>query len=175
MMCYDAIWLRAAGLIMVDCAKKGNYGLQNVFLYVNATSQVVIDKKVENDMWIGFTHIWRRKIVHLVEDGEEYLIRAYFADGVNDVQVDNTYVEIMLINNPYRPWVIKIMDRSFLHQEKLSIRDFKVYLGDLYILDEHTGVISFDLTPSQNIVIKGRYRTESGYHRMGIYTNNLDN
>jgi hypothetical protein len=52
--------------------------------------------------------------------------------------------------------------------------DFKVYLGDMYILDYHSGVISFDITPSQKIIIKGRYRTDSGYQAMAIYTNNLD-
>ena len=67
------------------------------------------------------------------------------------------------------------MDRSFLLQDRLSIMDFKIYLGDMYILDYHTGVISFDITPSQSIVINGRYRTDSGYQRMGIYSSNLDN
>jgi hypothetical protein len=67
------------------------------------------------------------------------------------------------------------MDRSFLGQDRLSITDFKIYLGDIYILDYHTGVISFDITLSQNIVIKGRYRTSSGYHKLGIYSNNLAN
>ena len=67
------------------------------------------------------------------------------------------------------------MDRSYLYQDKLSITDLKIYLGDIYILDYQSGVISFDITPSQNIVIKGRYRTESGYHRMGIYSNNMAN
>lgn len=81
----------------------------------------------------------------------------------------------MLINNPFKPWTIRVMDRSFLHQDMLSITDFKVYLGDIYILDYHKGVISFDITPSQNIVIKGRYRTDSGYHSMGVYSNNMDN
>ena len=57
----------------------------------------------------------------------------------------------------------------------LSIVDFKVYLGDIYILDYHKGVISFDLTPSQNVIIKGRYRTDSGYISMAVYANNLDN
>jgi hypothetical protein len=60
-----------------------------------------------------------------------------------------------------------------LNQDALSITDFKEYLGDLYILDYHKGVISFDITPSQNVVIKGRYRTDSGFQRMGIYSNNL--
>lgn len=80
-----------------------------------------------------------------------------------------------MINDPYKPWVIKVMDRSYLHQDKMSITDFHIYLGDIYVLDYHTGVISFDITPSQNIVIKGRYRTNSGYHKLGVYSNNLDN
>jgi len=40
---------------MVDCVKKANFALQNIFLYLNATSQLVIAKQVVNDMWIGFT------------------------------------------------------------------------------------------------------------------------
>jgi hypothetical protein len=128
-----------------------------------------------NDMWIGFTQISRRKIFHYTEDGEEYLWRAYFADSVDEVHRNNTYAELLLINDPFKPWTIKVMDRSFIHQEKLSITDFRIYLGDMYILDWHTGVISFDITPSQNIVIKGRYRTAGGYHKLAVYSNNLDN
>lgn len=64
--CFDAVWLRASGVIMVDCVKKGNFGLQNIFLYLNATSQQVIPKQVKNDMWIAFTSIVRRKIYHYV-------------------------------------------------------------------------------------------------------------
>ena len=135
----------------------------------------MIPKKVVNDMWIGFTTITRRKIVHYIEEGEHYLFRAYFADAVNEEQRHNTYAEILLFNDPYRPWAIKVIDRSFLNQDALSITDFKEYLGDLYILDYHKGVISFDITPSQNIVIKGRYRTDSGFQRLGIYSNNLAN
>jgi hypothetical protein len=153
--------------------KQGNYTLQNIFLYLNSTTQQVIQKQVINDMWIGFTQITRRKIVHYIEDGEHYLFRAYFADAVNEEQRHNTYAEILLFNDPFRPWAIKVLDRSFLNQDALSITDFKEYLGDLYILDYHKGVISFDITPSQNVVIKGRYRTDSGFQRMGIYSNNL--
>lgn len=80
----------------------------------------------------------------------------------------------MLIKDPFRPWTIKVMDRSLLLQDKLSIMDFKLYLGDMYILDYHNGVISFDLTAGQKIVINGRYRTDSGYHAMGIYSSSLD-
>jgi len=42
-------------------------------------------------------------------------------------------------------------------------------------LDYHSGVIKFDITPQQTIVIVGRYRTDSGFTKMGVYSNNLDN
>ena len=84
-------------------------------------------------------------------------------------------MEIMSVNNPLKPWTIRVMDRSFLHQDSLAITDFEVYLGDIYILDYHSGVIKFDITDQQTIVIVGRYRTDSGYMKMGVYSNNLDN
>ncbi len=82
-LCFDAIWLNHTQLIIVDCVRQGNYALQNIFLYLNSTTQQVIQKQVVNDMWIGYTTITRRKIVHYIEDGEHYLFRAYFADAVN--------------------------------------------------------------------------------------------
>ncbi len=77
---------------MVDCVTTSIVALQNVFLYVNATSRQVINKQVMNDMWVSFTSITRRKIVHYTEDGEEYIMRAYFADGVNKELWHNTFV-----------------------------------------------------------------------------------
>jgi hypothetical protein len=67
------------------------------------------------------------------------------------------------------------MDRSFLHQDKLSISDFEVYLGDVYLLDYHSGVIKFDISTAQTILIVGRYRTDSGFTKLGVYSNNMDN
>lgn len=67
------------------------------------------------------------------------------------------------------------MDRSFLHQARLSITDFKLYMGNMYLLDYHSGVIIFDITPAQHILITGRYRTDSGYLRLGVFSGTLDN
>ena len=102
-------------------------------------------------------------------------MRAYFGDAVNHEQSHNTYLEIMLVNEWKWPVTLKIMDRSFLLQDKLSITDFKVYLGDMYILDYHSGVTRFDITEAQDILITGRYRSNGGYIRMGVYADNLDN
>lgn len=67
------------------------------------------------------------------------------------------------------------MDRSYVHSHQLSITDFKLYMGNMYILDLHSGVIIFDITPNQNILIIGRYRTDSNYLRFGVFSSNLDN
>lgn len=75
-------------------------------------------------MYVPFSNIYHRKIRLLTENGYHYLIRAYFAEHVDDHFDDNTYCEIMSVNNPMKPWTIRVMDRSFLHQDKLSIMDF---------------------------------------------------
>jgi hypothetical protein len=67
------------------------------------------------------------------------------------------------------------MDRSFLGLKRLSIMDFKLYLGDMYILDYHQGLLRFDITAAQQILIGGWYRTDSGFLRFGVYSSNLDN
>jgi hypothetical protein len=74
-----------------------------------------------------------------------------------------------------KPFILKIMDRSLLGLDKLTITDFKLYLGDMYILDYHQGLIRFDITGSQQIIITGRYRTDSGFTKFGVYSSDLDN
>lgn len=41
-------------------------------------------------------------------------------------------------------------------------------------MDYHSGVIKFDITKAQTIVIKGRYLTDSGFTKLGVYTNYQD-
>lgn len=53
--CFDVVWVRDKHLAIVDCIQSISFGLHNVFLYVNTTSQVVLPKVVQNDMYVGFT------------------------------------------------------------------------------------------------------------------------
>ena len=102
-------------------------------------------------------------------------MRTYFADGVDADGSDNTYFEILSANDPRKPFVLKVVDRTFLDLDRLSIMDMKVYLGDIYLLDYHQGIIRMDITGSQQLLITGRYRTDSGFRKFGVYSNNLDN
>jgi hypothetical protein len=81
----------------------------------------------------------------------------------------------MSANDPKRPFVLKVVDRSFLDLNRLAIMDFKLYLGDMYLLDLHQGLIRLDITGAQKILITGRYRTDSHFTKFGVYSSNLDN
>lgn len=87
--CLDAVWYEADHVALVDCYKKmtdketKEQYLQNVFLYVNTTSQMKMEVERENDMYVDYKVITRRKIMAYEEDGTRYLIRAYFGNGVD--------------------------------------------------------------------------------------------
>jgi hypothetical protein len=81
----------------------------------------------------------------------------------------------MVFVDAFHPRTLKVIDRSFLHLTRLTITDVQLYMGNIYLLDFHSGVTVLDFTPSQHIIITGRYATNSGYLRLGVYSGNLDN
>jgi hypothetical protein len=168
------------GLAMVDCATRVGsdmlgFGYSNKFVYIDTINKVVLPTMVDNELYVPFTRIHHRRFFKYTEDGYNYLMRIYFADGVDDANRENTYFEIMSANNPKKPFVLKVIDRSFLDLDRMAIMDFKLYLGDMYLLDYHQGVLRLDITGSQQLIITGRYRTDSGFTKMGVFSNNLDN
>lgn len=135
----------------------------------------MVKKEVENELYVTFTRMTFRRMFKFSENGYNYLMRIYYADGVDEANKNNTYFELLSANNPYKPFVIKVIDRSFLDMPTFTIMDFKLYLGDMYLLDYHQGIIRMDITGAQHVLITGRYRTDSGFRRFGVYSNNLDN
>lgn len=128
---------------------------------------------VSNRLYTDFRQIHHRRLFRYTEDGYHYLIRVYFADGVDARNRENTYMEVFTANNPLKPYILRVVDRSFLGQKKLAITDFKIYLGDFYILDYFNGISRFDITPSQQILITGKYN-EAGYLKFGVYSDDLN-
>ena len=45
-----------------------------------------------------------------------------------------------MMQDPLNPWIVGVIDRTFLGVQKLWISDVKVYLGSIYILDQQKGV-----------------------------------
>lgn len=83
--CYDAVWMTNISLAIIDCTRPGLFTpIENVFYYVNTTDKTTLDQKVKTDMYVPFTMMRRRKIFLLEEEGESFLIRAYFADAIDE-------------------------------------------------------------------------------------------
>jgi hypothetical protein len=78
-------------IAMVDCANHTGKGLQNIFIYVNTSTKTVISK-LNNSMYVPFSEIRHRKIQLMTENGYHYLIRAHFAEYVDNRSNTNTYL-----------------------------------------------------------------------------------
>lgn len=177
--CYDAVLFPDQSLAMLDCATRVGseelgFGYTNKFVYIDTAQKKVLPDMVDNELYVPYTSIRHRRFFKYTEDGYHYLMRIYFADGVDGGSRDNTYFELMSANNPKRPFVLKVVDRSFLDLDRLAIMDFKLYLGDMYLLDLHQGIIRLDITGAQKVLITGRYRTDSNFQKFGVYSSDLD-
>ena len=51
------------------------------------------------------------------------------ADKMAEGTRDNTYVEVIMMQNVTNPWVVGMIDRSFLNLPRLRIVDIKIYQG----------------------------------------------
>ena len=113
---------------MVDCARKTSSFFtthDNLFYVVDLTTHTV-KKIIENDLFLGYSLISRRSMLKFSHPGGyTYLLRTYFADGVDQKYSDNTYMEIFLAptEDPTDLQLIAIIDRSFLIQKALRIMD----------------------------------------------------
>lgn len=50
-------------------------------------------------------------------------------DGVDEKNQNNTYVDIFFMTKPLDPWVVSIIDRTFLRTSTLRAVDIRVYLS----------------------------------------------
>lgn len=122
--CFDAVLFPAKDLIVVDCmlklGKPGPNGklFQNRFVYVRLGSGTILPNHVDTEMYVPFTQVTRRRLLTYVdpESGYHYLLRSYFADGVSSAHSLNTYVDVFILNDPSRPWSLKVIDRTLLQQ-----------------------------------------------------------
>lgn len=162
-VCFDAAVFMDSGIAIIDCAeisgKSSNFvGIKNKFVYINIATDAK-EKVVYNDMYESFTSITRRKFTryHDPHTGYEYIIRTYFANGVDEGHRGNTYIEYWSAYDIQDLQIMRVIDRSYLGLDELAIVDFKVYLGDMFMLDYFRGVYRLDITHGQHIVITGRY------------------
>jgi hypothetical protein len=69
---------------------------------------------------------------------------------------------------------MKVIDRSYVHTNTLSIIDAKVYLGDIFFLDYVNGLYRLDILRNNDVLITGRY-IKDGFTKFAVYSDDLQN
>ena len=67
---------------------------------------------------------------------------------------------------------MKVIDRSYVHTNTLSIIDVKVYLGDIFFLDYINGLYRLDILRNNDVLITGRY-IKDGFTKFAVYSDDL--
>lgn len=175
-VCFDAALFMDHGLAIVDCAKKGGkiFSTYTNNWYIMDLTTHTLKKKVQNDIYIDFQTITRRKLMkfsHPEAGGFTYMLRSYFSDGVDKDHSDNTYMELFMVpvEDPTDIQPLSILDRSILNLKALRIMDAEIYLDDIFLLDYDTGLVRLDILQSQRVAITGWYR-DRGFEKFGIYS-----
>jgi hypothetical protein len=177
--CFDAVVYLDHGLAIVDCAEQSRnssnfLGVKNKFIYLDLVTGGV-RKEVYNELYESFSWVSRRKFsrYHDPHTGYEYIIRAHFVSGVDLAHAGNTYLEFFSAYDIEDLQVMRVVDRVYLGIKELAITDFKIYLGDIFLLDYFRGIFRLDITHGQHIVITGRYEGEF-FTRFSVYSDDLD-
>lgn len=60
-----------------------------------------------------------------------------------------------MMTEPQKPWVVSIIDRSFLSSSVLHATDIRVYLSEIYILDYSKGIHRVKISYEEELVYQG--------------------
>ena len=126
--CYDAVIFPVQNVIIVDCSTKLSKKTSEGFLYSNQFYYYKISdgsfiKTLDNEMFIPFQEMKKRQLEIFtdIHNDHTFLLRSYLYDGVDAANVANTYVDIFMIADPLDPWIMSVVDRSFLGSKSLQI------------------------------------------------------
>ncbi len=77
-----------------------------------------------------------------------------------------------MLTDPNDPWIVELIDRSFLNAKALSISDVKIYLGEIFILDQKMGLYRVYINTEEDLMLNGYYEVK-GFERFSVFSNNL--
>jgi hypothetical protein len=105
--------------------------------------------------------------------GNTYLLRGYMYDGVDANFENNTYIDVFMVSKPLEPWIVSVIDRTFLGMSTFRAADLRVYLSEIYVLDYTKGLHRIKINTEEDLIYSGFYEAK-GFNRFAVYSNNLD-
>lgn len=152
------------------------FSFRNIFYYVDTRTSERLKRTVETPLYVPFRNILQRKVANYTDPATNmrYLIRTYLEEGVDPSSRDNTYLEVFSMDDVYNPWIVKVIDRSFVGSDSMAIADVKIYKGDVYLLDVKKGLYRFDFTRGLDIVVTGHYAADQQLTKLAVYQSTLD-
>ena len=74
-------------------------------------------------MFIPFKEMNKRQMQIYSDpfNAHTFLLRSYLYDGVDAGNAGNTYVDVFMISEPLEPWIMAVVDRSFLGFNSLQV------------------------------------------------------
>jgi len=89
-------------------------------------------------------------------------------DGVDQGHRDQTYAEIFLMINPLRPQILDVIDHTFFDIPKLSIADYQVFAGSIFILAYNRALYEVELDQNQYVFIRSKFDIKFDINRFHI-------
>lgn len=139
-------------------------------MYVNLeTGQRVLGGKT-TDSFVNYHYLAKRHI-EVLEDPMNrilYIIRIITRDAVDREHENNTFVEIFMIRNEIDPQILDVIDYTFIGEKSLSIADYQISFGQLYILAYNKGLFEIVLSPNQRIYTRNFFEIKMDMYRFKV-------
>jgi hypothetical protein len=171
--CFDAVIISSIQTIVVDCVVRSGALLQNVYILVDMPSGNVTSNQTSHS-FEQFRWVTKRRMLeyHNPKNGYNYIVRAHLAEGVDPGHQNNTYIELIKIEEKDIV-VVGVIDRSFMGMPTLRIMDVNIYNQELFFLDYNSGLHRINITTSEVIKLRASYPCQY-FLKFGVYSDNMD-
>lgn len=126
--------------------------------------------QIYNDVFVSYNMLTKRTL-HAFHDPVnriDYIFRVAYRGNVDSAHQDQTYIEIFEVTLGTKPYLLDVIDHTVLGGSTLSIADFTVYDGLMYVLSYGKGLYELRLAPNQRVEIRTFFEIRMDVNRFAI-------
>lgn len=97
-----------------------------------------------------------------------YILRIIPRDGVDQAHQNNTYIELFLIRNALDPQILDVIDYTFIGEKSLSIVDYQVIWGNIYMLAYNKGLYEIVISPNGRLYTRNFFEIKMDMYRFKV-------